>query len=337
VTSPAPDPRVSVVVATVGGRDTLRSTIQAVLAQRPAPHEVIVVESGPRRGPGASAEATPGCVHVRVPEAGATRARNAGLACATGHVVAFTDDDAVPEAGWLEAILGEFADERVGAVGGRVEPPDALHGEQLAVASALGLTGFGRGDRLELDLANPDWFAVAAFGAMAVGPNMAFRRTALLEIGGFDERLGPGTPLGGAEEGYAFLQLVQRGYRVVRSPLPVVRHPLPAPSAEAMKRYTRRGLAAMTGYPVFLLAVGRGLRMKVLRYVLEGAIGRARPWRSGAAGVPVSDTGMTPPSLIPLHARLAEYVRGIARGLASARAVDSAESLRSGKGPAPTP
>jgi glycosyltransferase involved in cell wall biosynthesis len=330
-------PRVSAVVATVAGRETLLSTLDAILSQEPPPAEVVVVESGPGNQGAAALAVARGCVHVRSVRAGASVARNLGLFHAGQDIVAFTDDDAIPEQGWISAMLREFADPRVAAVGGRVEPPDGLRGEQLAIASALGLTGFGRGDRLELDLSNPDWFAIAAFGAMAVGPNMAFRRTALLEIGGFDERLGPGTPLGGAEEGYAFLQLVQRGHRVVRSPLPVVRHPLPAPSAEAMKRYTRRGLAAMTGYPVFLLSVGRGLRMKVLRYVLEGAMGRARPWRSGAAGVPVTDAGMTPPSLIPLHARLAEYLRGIARGLASARAVDSGEPPRSGKGPAPTP
>jgi glycosyltransferase involved in cell wall biosynthesis len=53
---------------------------------------------------------------------GASAARNTGVAASRGELVAFIDDDAVASPGWLEALLGHFADTNVVGVGGRLDP-----------------------------------------------------------------------------------------------------------------------------------------------------------------------------------------------------------------------
>jgi glycosyltransferase involved in cell wall biosynthesis len=47
-------------------------------------------------------------------------ARNAGIAMAAGNVIAFIDDDAVPEPSWLTHLTAPFADPAVAASGGYV-------------------------------------------------------------------------------------------------------------------------------------------------------------------------------------------------------------------------
>ena len=54
-------------------------------------------------------------------------------------------------------------------------------------------------------------FAAGAFGT---GANMAFRAAALLEMGGFDECLGAGSPAGGGEDLDAFLRVLLDGRRI---------------------------------------------------------------------------------------------------------------------------
>ena len=51
--------------------------------------------------------------------------RNVGIRAATGEIVAFIDDDAYPDAHWLEYAVRYFGDETIGAVGGPgVTPPN---------------------------------------------------------------------------------------------------------------------------------------------------------------------------------------------------------------------
>jgi hypothetical protein len=76
---------------------------------------------------------------VAVP--GMIAAMQRGTAATTGEVVAFTDDDAVPHADWIERLVAAFTDPKVGAVGGRDVQPD----EGESVTCDVGrLTPYGR-------------------------------------------------------------------------------------------------------------------------------------------------------------------------------------------------
>jgi mycofactocin glycosyltransferase len=117
--------------------------------------------------------------HSRGPAA----ARNTGLAACSTDFVAFLDSDVVPRRGWLEALLGHFCDPAVALVAPRI-------------------VGFGQGDNLiaryeavrsSLDLGLRE-APVVPYGTVSYVPSAAIicRRSALADVGGFDETLRSG-------------------------------------------------------------------------------------------------------------------------------------------------
>ncbi len=125
--------------------------------------------------------------------------RNVGAQEARGDWIVYLDDDAWPGEGWLENLLAPFDDPEVAAVGGRVLHPDgSLQLGRMAI-SAFGtpvtLNGASRGN--------------GRVRCYATGGNAAVRRTALLEIGGFDENINYHL-----EDGDLSWRLVDRGFRV---------------------------------------------------------------------------------------------------------------------------
>jgi GT2 family glycosyltransferase len=97
----------------------------------------------------------------------------------TAPLIAFLDDDAWPQDGWLAALLAAFADPQVLAVGGQVRRADGSRQYGPMVVTAL-----GRPLPLAEDAALPPHLSPTLPGC-----NMTFRRSALFAVGGFDERL----------------------------------------------------------------------------------------------------------------------------------------------------
>jgi GT2 family glycosyltransferase len=179
----------------------LRDALSAISRLRRAPERVVVVDSASADGRvGLVAEAA-GATVVRVEEPGASRARNVGAAVVEEELVAFTDDDCLVDPGWTEAIVEAFS---------RPSPPDFVTGQ---VQADSGPRRRGSIDVSVLVDPTPRTFEPgddpATFGHSA---NMAWRRQALLGMGGFDEILGAGAPLRAAED-------VDVGWRGVRSGL----------------------------------------------------------------------------------------------------------------------
>lgn len=112
-------------------------------------------------------------------EANISAVRNAGIAEAAGDIIAFLDDDAVPEPTWLARLIAPFRDPRVGATGGLVRGRNGVSmqwGPQ------------------EVDCFGNDWPLTAGDGWITqpsgtgrvlktVGTNSAFRAAPLREIG----------------------------------------------------------------------------------------------------------------------------------------------------------
>ncbi|MGO9991008.1 MAG: glycosyltransferase [Steroidobacteraceae bacterium] len=188
--SSATIPRVSVVVATLDRCHYLRLCLRALARQTAGfdAFEVIVVDNG-------SEDETPdvvdgfsgqGCnvIYVREERRGLSVARNTGVRSSRAAIVAFTDDDAVPDPQWVERIVARFETlgEDVAVIGGEVRPiweaprPDWLTNQLLRPLSA-GLL-WGPTARL---LHSEEWL---------VEVNIAYRKSRLLEFGGFAEQLG---------------------------------------------------------------------------------------------------------------------------------------------------
>jgi GT2 family glycosyltransferase len=114
-------------------------------------------------------------------------------------------------------------------------------------------------------------------GLFGTGANMAFRRDALLDVGGFDVALGAGTRTGGGEDVDAFVRVLQAGWALAYEPSALVWHH----HRGTLEELHRQMYAYGTGLSAFLakhLADPR-TRMQVLRRIGAG-LARARHIRA---------------------------------------------------------
>lgn len=140
---------------------------------------------------------------------GPAAARNAGLMACDTDFVAFLDSDVVPRRGWLEALLGHFCDPAVALAAPRIvalAPSDNVVARYEAVRSSL-----------DLGLREAP---VVPFGTVSYVPSAAIicRRSALLEVGGFDETLTSG------EDVDLCWRLNEAGARLRYEPIAMVAH-----------------------------------------------------------------------------------------------------------------
>jgi len=231
------------VVAVICSRDRLELLEGALTslsrAVRPC-DQVVVVDSASVRHGAAEMARDAGFGFVRVEEPGVSRAKNAGIAASSAPIVAFTDDDCRVEPSWFARIAAEFVDPTVGFLTGKV-----VADRQTKLP--LSVTDDDRHQRFE---------SVSDPFDLAHGANMAWRRTALSDIGGFDECLGPGARLGVAEEKDAFWRASRAGWVGVHQPDILVTH--------LQWRTTPQSLRAVFGYGAGMGAVAaKAIRMKV--------------------------------------------------------------------------
>lgn len=199
---------VSVVVPTRQRPQLLERCLDALAAQTLAPerYEIIVCDDGPDDDTRllvhrfANAHRPRGLT-VRYLAIHATQgpaaARNAGWHRAHAPIIAFTDDDTIPDARWLEAGLAAIADDTAAAAGAIVVPIPDPPTDYEADASGL--------ERAE--------FATA---------NAFVRRAALHTVGGFDERFTSAW----REDSDLQFSLMRAGGRIVRAPDAIVAHPV---------------------------------------------------------------------------------------------------------------
>ncbi len=210
----------------------LERAITSVQEQDPGPAEVIVVVDHNRR------------LHDRVVERlddvlvlqnrfaqGLAGARNTGVAAARAEVVAFLDDDARAEKGWLRGHAHQYSDRSVVGVGGAVHPewqqaPPPWFPDEFAWV--VGCTHSGVTPEVQ-QIRNP------------IGANMSFRRRQVQAVGGFREGLGRvGTVPLGCEETELAIRIAQAEptSRIVYQPAARVLHHVP--SQRASWTYFRR-------------------------------------------------------------------------------------------------
>lgn len=136
-------------------------------------------------------------------------ARNAGLSVCTTDFVAFLDSDVVPLRGWLEALLGHFCDPAVALVAPRI----------VGAREADGLVERCDFARSSLDLGQRE-APVVPYGTVSSVPGAAIicRRSALTEVGGFDETLAS------AEDVDLCWRFIEAGARLRYEPIALVSH-----------------------------------------------------------------------------------------------------------------
>ena len=270
-------PTISVIVPTFRRPAELARCLAAVKQQTWRDYDVIVVDNSP--GDDASRQVAEdfGARYVVEPRRGLCRARNRGALVSSSEIVAYLDDDAVPEPGWLAALAKTFEDERVMGSAGRTIPLSLTTDAEKLYADIRG-GAYNRPVAIVVDRNTPDWFGIAGFGGIGPGCNMALRRKAFEIWPGFHEGTDRGTPLHGGGEQHAFYSLVDRGYAVSYTPDAVVRHPFPSTMEAVRSRYLR-DLTASTAYFTMMLVEEPRNRVALLRYLWESVKGTPRSWR----------------------------------------------------------
>src|SRR6266536_1705573 len=164
-------PRVSVVVCSYNGARTIDNCLDGLARLDYPDYEVIVVDDGSRDATAAIARRY-APVLIQTPNRGLSHARNAGLAAATGEIVAYIDDDARPDPQWLRYLAATFMSTSHAGVGGpNIAPPgDGPIAECVARAP---------GGPVHVLLTDREAEHIP-------GCNMAFRKACLEAIGGFD-------------------------------------------------------------------------------------------------------------------------------------------------------
>jgi cellulose synthase/poly-beta-1,6-N-acetylglucosamine synthase-like glycosyltransferase len=222
----------------------LAGCLQSLSGQHYPGLQLLVVENGPPDGETRAVAEHHGARYLSSPRYGLSRARNDGARACSTDLVAFTDDDARPDPGWLQVLVREFADQRVMAATGEVRPPP----ESATAASSPPPM---RGTHRVVDRETPHWFSLANFGGIGDGGNMCFRRSLFESWSGFDERLGRGAPLSSAEEHLAFFQLIRAGHRCAHAPEAIVRHRQPQ-NAEEWRRFQLANTTNAVAYAALL-------------------------------------------------------------------------------------
>jgi succinoglycan biosynthesis protein ExoA len=178
---PLPDaPRISVVIPARGCHATLEAAVASVLAQDPAPAEVVIAV-GPSSDGTAALAARLAAEHPQLrvvdnPSGRTPEALNTAIAASGGQIVARVDAQAQLPAGYLGAAVAALRGTSAANVGG-LQIPTAETGFSRAVAAAM-RSPLGTGGAAYRTATEPGPVDTVYLGV--------FRREALEAVGGFD-------------------------------------------------------------------------------------------------------------------------------------------------------
>lgn len=213
---------ISIIINTLNRAQFLSQLLQSLHWQRYSGEFEVIVVNGPSVDNSDEIITAwgNGIRSAKCPVANLSMSRNIGIGMSRGQLVAFIDDDSIPEPEWLEQLSSAY-DSRVGGVGGTVYDHTGFAEQyRYSTANRLGHVTW-KNDTAREDLCFPQSFDFPYLQ----GTNASFRRAALLEIGGFDEEFEYYL-----DETDVCCRLIDKGYILRQLPNAHVHHKF-APSA----------------------------------------------------------------------------------------------------------
>jgi glycosyltransferase involved in cell wall biosynthesis len=168
-------PRISVYIPAYNVAEFLPQSIESLQAQTLPPDEILVIDDGSRDNTPEIAARYPKVTLIRHEKnRGLAAARNTAFKTARDELVASLDADCIADANWLASLAAHFADPKITGVGGRL-----VEGVQRTVA-----------DRWRAAHMPQEWGPEPIREPKFLfGCNNLFRKSAVLEAGGYDEAM----------------------------------------------------------------------------------------------------------------------------------------------------
>jgi glycosyltransferase involved in cell wall biosynthesis len=266
---PADIMMISVVIPTYGRPTSALECIENILNSCYSEYEVLIVDQGPVRGLETELTARykgmPNIRYFCLEPAGLSKARNLGLQQSRGDIVALIEDDVIVDPNWLEAIARTFKATvpRPVLIGGRILPIWPGPKPRWFPAEREFLFGvYDIGDEArpfpERDL--------------PIGTNMAGLRKAIIDLGGFDEQLGPADSrkwgMLTGEDSMLGQRCRDAGHLIYYQPTAVVWHRIPASNLTPgyfLRRHFWEGVTVVTR----LKLMGEGKTYRSVSIVLS--------------------------------------------------------------------
>jgi len=207
-------PPSSLIICSRNRSRLLYDTIESILNGLEVPDEIIVIDQSDTPDDKLAVLSTERRCKIRyqwTKSLGVSHARNLGIKAAQNDWLVFTDDDVFVTPDWFGVLLRGLVDtgQRV-VVTGRVLAMREHHDEGFAPSTK--------------EDENPAVYEGRVGQDVLFSNNMAFPKSAVAEIGNFDERLGPGTCFPSAEDSDLGFRLLEAGYRIVYVPRAVLYH-----------------------------------------------------------------------------------------------------------------
>ena len=291
------DERMTVVVSTRDRPEMLAVCLERLQKLEYPAYEVVVVDNAP------ASDQSRRCFdrvvgedsrfrYVLEPRPGLSRARNRGMAEARTRHVAFTDDDVQVDPWWLHGIAAGFRRAPgAGCVTGLVAPAALDHPAQQYFDRRFAWSS--RLDRQVYRLtghAAPSTLYPYSAGLFGTGANFAVDRELIVDLGGFDEALGAGSPAGGGEELDVFVRVLRAERALVYEPSAVVWHVHRRDERASRRQLFYYGVGLTAFLSKYLLDASTS--GEILARVPSGARKMWRMWSASTLGAP------PPPSLV---------------------------------------
>jgi glycosyltransferase involved in cell wall biosynthesis len=207
-------PSATIAICTRDRPDDLRRCLAALQTLPDDGQEVLVVDSASRTDETQQVAASfQGVRCLRLERPGLNVARNAAILASTKEIVAFIDDDALADPGWLRGLLEAFRHPLTMVVTGITLPVEL---EADAQEKFEAFNPFSRGFTTRT-FSRRNTHPLAA-GDAGAGVNMALRRDVIDRVGLFDEALDAGTPTQSSGETEFFSRVLSRQYRIEYTP-----------------------------------------------------------------------------------------------------------------------
>jgi len=303
--------KVTIAVCTYNRPDTLARCLESIVGIDPSGLELeflVVDNASPDRRTFQVASSFPQVTYLLEKQRGLSHARNRAIRAATGEVIVFIDDDAVPDKDWIGGIRAAFQQNpEAMAVSGPIMPMELATDAQILYQ---GRGGHCRGCQKVVFTStlpgSPTYpCGEASFGA---GANMAFRVKLFEQIGLFDPLLS--TSSAAADDLDIFYRTIRAGFKWAYEPQMLVFHEDRRDMA-SLRRQAYNWSCGNSAYMMKSYSTDPKNRRKIIRFLTRLIVRKA-------GGVVASGVGARRYRW-PVSLAWAEF-RGAVAGLAAYRA-----------------